>query len=98
MPRKRTIDKDEDEYSQYRLTAREMVDVINYTGQERAARKLLLGTGEFSPEQVAVMTSFDVMEELSKRYLVLYSAGERIALVKPEDIQEVLGKLAFLDR
>lgn len=96
MAKRKTIE--EDEYSQYRLTAREISDVVNYSGQERAARRLLLGTGEFSPEQVAVMTSFDVMEEISKRYLVLYSAGERIALVKPDDIQEVLGKLVFLDR
>lgn len=96
MARKKTIE--DDRYSQYHLTAREFVDVVTCTGQERAARKLLLGTGEFSPEQIAVMTSLDVMEEISKRYFVLYSAGERIALVKPDDIQEVLGKLVFLDR
>lgn len=96
MSRKKTIE--EDKYSQYRMTAREIFDVVNYNGQERAARRLLLGTGEFSPEQIAVMTSIDVAEELSKRYLVLYSADERIALVKPDDIQDVLGKLVFLDR
>ena len=96
MAKKKTID--EDEYSQYRLTPRELVDIVTYSGQERAARRLLLGTGKFCPEQVAVMTSLDVAEEVSKRYLVLYAAGERIALVKPEDIQEVLGKLVFLDR
>ena len=96
MAKKKTIEGDE--YSQYRLTAMELSSAVNYSGQERAARKLLLGTGEFSPEQIAIMTSFDVMEEISKRYCVLYAAGERIALVKPDDIQDVLGKLVFLDR
>ena len=96
MTKRKTIE--DDKYSQYMMTADGFINrVISRTGQERAARRLLLKSGKFCPEQIAVMTRSDVAEEMSKRYLVLYTVGEKIALVKPDDIQEVLGKLEFLD-
>lgn len=69
----------------------ELMEKVNYVGQEKALRRLLLTNG-YSTTDLATMTLSEVCEEVLKHYSVVGGSGDEILLVRNED-EEQLKKL-----
>ena len=70
------------------MTGRELSDKLNYLGMERGIRKLALEDKLEVPEKIAVMTTTEVCDLVSKEYGVIYSESENIGLVKKNKMKE----------
>lgn len=71
---------------------------INYLGQERAARKLLLKDKIATAEEIAVMTDVEVYDKLLERYEVMMAENERILIVAKENVQAFNELAVYLSR
>lgn len=69
-------------------TARDLANKINYMGQERAARNLLVKMNTVPVEQIATMTELDVYESILEKYKFIVSDGENILLVEKDKLQD----------
>lgn len=78
--------------------ARDLVAKINYIGQERAARKLLIKMNTVPLEQVATMTELDVYEAILDKYKFIISNGENILLVEKDKLQDFNKIAVWLNR
>ena len=76
----------------------EPVNLFDYTGQERDARKLLIDEKIASVEDVAIMSSEDVEEKIRERYEVVAKADEEILLVKKEGMEQFEKLVVILTR
>ncbi len=70
------------------MTGRELSDKLNYLGMERGIRKLALEDKMETSEKIAVMTTTEVCDLVSKEYEVVYSESEKIGLVKKDKMEE----------
>lgn len=70
------------------MTGRELGDKLNYLGMERNLRKLALEKKLETAEKIAVMTTIEVCDLVSKEYEVVYSESEEIGLVAKDKIEE----------
>lgn len=68
--------------------ARDLADKINYSGQERAARNLLVKMNTVPVEKIATMTGLDVYEAILDKYEFIISDSENILLVKKDKLQD----------
>lgn len=75
--------------------ARDLAEVINYIGQEQAARKLLVKMNTIPVEQIAVMTNLEVYMAILERYKVVMSDSETVLLVEKDKMQD-FNKVAVL--
>lgn len=75
--------------------ARDLADVINYVGQEQAARKLLVKMNTVPVEQIAVMTNLEVYQEILEKYKIIMSSNDKVLLVDKDKIQD-FNKIAVL--
>lgn len=78
--------------------ARDLSDKINYIGQERAARNLLVKMNTVPLEQVATMTELDVYEAILDKYKFIISNGENILLVEKDKLQDFNKIAVWLNR
>ena len=78
--------------------ARDLVDKINYIGQERAARNLLVKMNTVPVEKVATMTELDVYEAILDKYKFIISNGENILLVEKDKLQDFNKIAVWLNR
>lgn len=78
--------------------ARDLADKINYIGQERAARNLLVKMNTVPLEQVATMTELDVYEAILDKYKFIISNGENILLVEKDKLQDFNKIAVWLNR
>lgn len=78
--------------------ARDLADRINYIGQEKAARKLLVKMNTVPLEQVATMTELDVCEAILDKYKFIISNGENILLVEKDKLQDFNKIAVWLNR
>lgn len=78
--------------------ARDLADKINYIGQERAARNLLVKMNTVPLEQVATMTELDVYEAILDKYKFIISNGENILLVEKDRLQDFNKLAVWLNR
>lgn len=78
--------------------ARDLAAKINYIGQERAARKLLIKMNTVPLEQVATMTELDVYEAILDKYKFIISNGENILLVEKDKLQDFNKIAVWLNR
>ena len=78
--------------------ARDLADKINYIGQERAARNLLVKMNTVPLEQVATMTELDVYEAILDKYKFIISNGENILLVEKDKLQDFNKIAIWLNR
>lgn len=76
------------------MTGRELREEINYLGQERAARKLLLDNKLAKAEEVAVMTDIEVYDKLLQKYKVVMIGTDDIVLVSEKDM-DTLNEIAI---
>ena len=70
------------------MTGRELSGKLNYLGMERGIRKLALEDKMETSEKIAVMTTTEVCDLVSKEYEVVYSESEKIGLVKKDKMEE----------
>lgn len=75
--------------------ARDLAEVINYIGQEQAARKLLVKMNTIPVEQIAVMPNLEVYMAILERYKVVMSDSETVLLVEKDKMQD-FNKVAVL--
>ena len=80
------------------MTGRELSDKLNYTGMERAVRKLALKEKLASAEKIAVMSELEVCDLLSKHYELVFSESENVGLVKKENAQKLFTMLEIISR
>ena len=78
--------------------ARDLADKINYIGQERAARKLLVKMNTVPVEQIATMTELDIYEAILEKYKFIISDGENILLVEKDKLQDFNKIAVWLSR
>ena len=78
--------------------ARDLADKINYIGQERAARNLLVKMNTVPVEQIATMTELDVYEAILEKYEFILSNGEDILLVEKDKLQDFNKLAVWLNR
>lgn len=76
-------------------------DLIIRTGQERSMRRMLLGSGEFSPEAIAMMDTGDVCDCIQKSYAVVGftdTFGDNIIVVRREDMEAFSKLVKYISR
>lgn len=78
--------------------ARDLADKINYIGQERAARNLLVKMNTVPVEQIATMTELDIYEAILERYKFIISDGEDVLLVEKDKLQDFNKIAVWLSR
>lgn len=78
--------------------ARDLADKINYIGQERAARNLLVKMDTVPVGKVATMTELDVYEAILEKYKFIISDGEDILLVEKDKLQDFNKIAVWLSR
>jgi len=71
---------------------------MNYLGEERAARKILIEDKLAKPEEVAIMTCVEVCEKLLEEYEVVSCEEEDITIVKKEDMKTYNSIVKILER
>ena len=80
------------------LSYHELESNLNYIGQEKAARKLLLDEKLAPVEKIALMTTKEVCEEIVKHFHVVACMSERAILVKKSDMPIFKNLVKYLDR
>lgn len=78
--------------------ARDLADKINYTGQARAARNLLVKMNTVPVEQIATMTELDVYEAILEKYKFIISDSENILLIEKDKLQDFNKIVVWLRR
>ena len=78
--------------------ARDLADKINYIGQERAARNLLVKMNTVPVEQIATMTELDVYEAILEKYKFIISDGEDVLLIEKAKLQDFNKIAVWLSR
>lgn len=78
--------------------ARDLADKINYIGQERAARNLLVKMNTVPVEKVATMTELDVCAAILDKYKFIVSNSENILLVEKDKLQDFNKIAVWLNR
>lgn len=71
------------------MDARELSGKLNYTGMERAVRRLALADNLASAEEIAVMSEIEVCDLIAAEYEMVYAESEEIGLVKKENAPEL---------
>lgn len=75
--------------------ARDLASKINYTGQEQAARALLVKMNTVPVEQIAVMTGLKVYQAILEEYEMVIANDESILLIKKDKIED-FNKIAVM--
>lgn len=78
--------------------ARDLADKINYRGQEKAARNLLVKMNTVPVEQIATMTELDVYEAILEKYKFIISNSENVLLVEKDKLQDFNKIAVYLSR
>lgn len=78
--------------------ARDLSDKINYRGQEKAARNLLIKMNTVPLEQVATMTQLEVCAAILEKYEFIISTSENIILVEKDKLQDFNKIAVWLNR
>lgn len=78
--------------------ARDLVDKMNYSGQEKAARRLLIKMNTVPLEQVATMTTLEVCTAILEKYEIIISTNENIILVEKDKLKDFNKIAVWLNR
>lgn len=70
------------------MTGRELREKLIYTGMEKELRQLVIDEKMAKPEEVAVMTAYDVCDLVVEQYAVVYAETEEIGLVRKDRLDE----------
>ena len=81
-----------------KMDGRGVASEVNYLGQERAARKLLLKDKIATAEEIAIMTEIEVYDKLLERYEVMMAESEEILIIAKENVQTFNEIAVYLSR
>ena len=81
-----------------KMDGRGLASEVNYLGQERAARKLLLKDKIATAEEIAIMTEIEVYDKLLERYEVMMAESEEILIIAKENVQTFNEIAVYLSR
>ena len=70
------------------MDGRTLAEKLNYTGMERAVRKLAIDEKLAPVEQIAVMPDLEVCNLVAKDFEMVYAEPENIGLVRRDDLSE----------
>lgn len=70
------------------MTGRDLFDGLIYSGMERGVRKLALEEKLESVDKIAVMSTLEMCELISKTYEMVYNESEEIGLVRKDMMKE----------
>ena len=73
----------------------DLARAINYTGQEQAARNLLIKMNTLPVERIAAMTSIDVYAAILEKYEMIMTNDENILLIERDKMQD-FNKIAVM--
>lgn len=80
------------------MTARELSDKLIYTGMVKELRRLAMDEKMAKPEELAVMTTYEVCELIVEQYAVVYAETEEIGLVRKDRLDEYNAMLKCISR
>ena len=80
------------------MDARELNSRVRYTGMERDAREILLKDNLATVEDVAMMTSLDVLDRLLEKYEVIMCEAQDILLIDKKKMEEFNKMAVYLRR
>lgn len=80
------------------MTARELSDKLIYTGMVKELRRLAMDEKMAKPEEIAVMTTFEVCELIVEQYAVVYTETEEVGLVRKDRLVEYNAMLKRITR
>lgn len=80
------------------MTREKLYNAINYIGQEKSLRKLLISDKKATAEEIAIMTQEEVCELIAEDYEIIYANGENIGLVRKEDWEKVNSMIVNISR
>ena len=80
------------------MNSREFNNIVDYVGQEKAARELIIKENLATVSGVALMTAEEVYSLLLEHYTFVYKQGETIGLVKKEDLKRFHDIVVTLNR
>ncbi len=69
------------------MDGRALQSRINYLGQERAARKIVIEDKLATPEEAALMTDVEIYDRLLEEYEVVTTGNESVTVVRKEDVE-----------
>lgn len=81
-----------------KIDGRGLASEVNYLGQERAARKLLLKDKIATAEEIAIMTDIEVYNKLLEQYEFMMAENDRILIVAKENVQAFKEIAVYLSR
>lgn len=70
------------------MDGRELSQKLNYTGMERAVRKLAVSEKLATAEDIAVMSELEVCDLVAQSYELVYAESEEVGLVRRESLTE----------
>lgn len=70
------------------MDGRTLSEKLNYTGMERAVRKLAIDEKLAPIENIAVMPKLEVCNLVAQTYEMVYAEQEEVGLVHREDLEE----------
>lgn len=70
------------------MDGRTLSSKLNYTGMERAVRKLAVDEKLATAEEIAVMSELDVCNLVVQEFEMVYSESEELGLVRHDDMPE----------
>ena len=80
------------------MTGRELREKLIYIGMEKELRKLVIDEKMAKPEEVAVMTAYDVCDLVVEQYAVVYAETEEIGLVRKDRLDEYNAMVKCISR
>lgn len=75
-----------------------LYNAVNYTGQEKQLRQLLLSDKKATAEEIALMTREEICELVVEDYEIIYASSEIIGLVKYENLERVKDMIVEISR
>ena len=80
------------------MNGRNLQSMIDYIGQERNAREIVINDKLAPTSEVALMTDVEVYDVLTEKYTAVFKCGEKIALVENERLEEFESMIVYLER
>ena len=80
------------------IDGRDLQSKLNYLGMERGIRQLALDDKLDTPENIAVMSTAEVCNLVTEKYVLLYTDSEELGLVDKDIYNSMCGHIKRICR
>lgn len=80
------------------MDGRELAEKLNYTGMERAVRKLALKENMATVEEIAIMSELEICNLIAQKYEIVMSNSEHVLLVPADKVSEFENLAVLISR